>query len=101
MTPLEALALKMHATRREVERLRRTQGRILARGEEAGGGATVSKRKNRTPQYEVRRVPPLSDGRTPGICMHCGKQHPNYSGWETDGKGCAAKDAVLAARSQP
>ena len=28
------------------------------------------------PRYETRVPPPLSDGRTIGVCSHCGKQHP-------------------------
>lgn len=55
----------------------------------------------RKPKYETRSVPPLSDGRTPGVCKNCGKQHPTVRDWElANGTGCNAADAVLPARGE-
>jgi len=51
----------------------------------------------RKPKYETRVIPPLSDGRTLGVCKHCGKQHPPDRTWEA-GTGCSAEDAVLTVK---
>ena len=50
----------------------------------------------RTPRYEKRVVPPLSDGRTPGVCANCGAQHPGPRFWR-GGSGCYADGAVCKA----
>jgi len=50
---------------------------------------------SKTPKYLKRVVPPLSDGRTIGVCKHCGKQHPPAEpSWDSSDRGCEAKDAV-------
>jgi len=48
------------------------------------------------PKYMPRVVPPLSDGRTIGVCKHCGKQHPPaiQDEWSTQDR-CHAIDAVF------
>lgn len=51
----------------------------------------------RRPAYERRQrtIAPLSDGRTPGVCSHCGKQHaPAPASWDPP-SGCYDPESVF------
>lgn len=60
-----------------------------------------SGRKKRHPAYMGKVIAQLSDGRTPGVCKHCGKQHaPPWDSWAS-GNGCDSGDSIPIQRFAP